>query len=224
MTPDPPLPRPVVLGLAVLTVVVVGALSLVLFRDDLARTGDDGDLTAASEVTRRDDFDRPDADRLATGDLAWSDLVGRWVVQDGHAALVEAGSGAVAGLTALDRDRADGVVSAVTRAVEPGWGLAFRVAGPDDFWAVVARESDWAVVRVEAGTVLEAGPVVATPPEDGLTVEVRLRATTIEVSVGGATAEPLDDDALADAGSVGFVSLSGTGIASMAWDDLQVGP
>ena len=69
--PSPP-PRWVVLGLAALTLLLVTAASLALFRDDLEPVDDPDDaaVTTVDPGIVADDFERPDADTLADADHA----------------------------------------------------------------------------------------------------------------------------------------------------------
>jgi hypothetical protein len=223
--PGPPLPRFAVLGLAGLTVALVGVLSLALFRDDLV-IGDEEDADApASEVAppEGDDFERPDAATLADDDHAWTLVSGAWIIQDAHAAITTAGPDGLPGLARLPADAADGHLEVTATAVEPGWGLAFRVAGPDDLWAVVARpdRGTWSLVQIAAGELVETEDVLALPPVDGAVVAVDLAGPRIRVTVDGVTAEVVDAP-VSDAGDVGLLALPPGNLTSMAWDDLQV--
>jgi hypothetical protein len=224
--PSPP-PRWLALGLAALTLIAVAALSLFLFRDDLRRTDDaDSGATVTSTPPAGDDFDRPDG-RLADADHGWSDVVGAWVVQDGHAALSEGDSGGtlagLAGLAVLDNEHDDTHLQVTATAVEPGWGVAFRVQEPSNLWAVVAdpEQARWSVVHQQDGvpTTVET---VAVEPHDGSVIRVDLVGERIEVTVDEVAAEPIDDPALADRHLIGLLALPGGSLASMAWDDLTV--
>ena len=219
--PAPPLPRVAALGLAVLTVLVVGALSLVLFWGDIVEDQDDP-TTAEPADLGGDDFDRADADRLTADGAPWIESVGRWAVQDAHAALTEGGGGAVAGLAVLPAEATHLEVTAT--AVEPGWGVAFRVQDADDLWAVVARpeRGSWSLVHVEAGTVQETQDFVAVEPRDLSVVQVDVVGDLIRVTVDDGESNEVSDPALADAGDVGLLALPGGSLASMAWDDLTV--
>jgi hypothetical protein len=217
--PSPPR-RGLVLGLCGLTVVVVVALSLVLFLDDLDPV-DDAPVTTEDPLVAADDFARADAPDLAADGRDWTEPAGDWVVQDGHAALVTAAPPPQPSLAVLDTGAADGVARATATAVEPGWAFAFRVLGPGDFWAVVARPetADWSLARVQGGVVSETTGFLAVAPTDGDLVEVHLQGDRITVTVGGVTNE-VTDPALADATGIGPAALSDRNIASMAWDDL----
>lgn len=219
--PTPP-HRGLVLGLCGLTIVVVVALSLVLFREDLEPV-DEAPATTADPVVVADDFDRADAPDLVTDGRSWVEPTGDWVVQDGHAALVAAAPAPPPSLAVLDSGVADGVARATATAVEPGWAFAFRILDEDDFWAVVARPDtgDWSLARVEGGAVTEATGFLAVPPADGDQVEVRLQGERIVVTIGGVTNE-VTDPALVDATGIGPAALRDQNIASMAWDDLSL--
>lgn len=219
--PAPPLPRPAAIGLGVLTVVLVGALSLVLFRDDI-EAGDDEATPIPTVVPVGDDFERADADGLATDAVAWDELLGSWIVQDGHAALATPADdgAAAAGLAVLPRERAGGTVRATALAVEPGWGLAFRVGGPDDWWAAVAGVDEWTIVSTSDGTLRGLG-VVPVAPRDGAEVAVELVGDLVRVTVDDQSVEVTDPTGR-DAADVGLVATNSENLASMAWDGLTV--
>ena len=210
----PPPPRAVVLALAVLTVVVVGVLGLALFWGDIVEDNTASSSTALEPVVV-DDFDRPDGP--LGGD--WSEDVGVWIVQDEHAALSSLSSDAPYALTVLPADD-PAVVEVTARAVEPGWGLAFRVAGPEDLLAVVARDESWSVAQVADGEVTELGSVAAVP-RDNAVVRVELVDQLVRVTVDDVTAE-VSGPAVGDAADVGLLAVPGASLASMAWDDLTI--
>jgi len=220
--PSPP-HRGLVLGLCGLTLVVVVALSLVLFRDDLEPVEDQAPPTTTDPLLAADDFERPDAPDLTTDGRPWTEPAGDWVVQDAHAALVAAAPAPGPSLAVLDTGAADGVARATATAVEPGWAFAFRIDGPADFWAVVARPEteSWSLARVQGGVVEETTGFLAAAPADGALVEVRLQGDRIVVTVGGVTNE-VTDDALVDATGIGPAALVDDNIASMAWDDISL--
>jgi len=220
--PSPP-PRGLVLGLCGLTIVVVVALSLVLFRDDLGPIEDAAPATTTDPLLAADDFERPDAPELATDGRPWSEPAGDWVVQDAHAALVTPAPVPQPSLAVLDTGAADGVARVTATAVEPGWAFAFRVRGPEDFWAIVARPETgtWSLARVEGGVVTETTGFLAAAPVDGTLIEVRLEGDRIVVSAGGVTNE-VTDDTFVDATGIGPAALTPDNIASMAWDDLSL--
>ena len=212
----PPLPRAAVLALAVLTVVVVGVLSLALFWGDIVE--DDSSPTAA-ETTVADDFDRPDGP--LRGD--WSEPRGVWVVQDQHAAVDVVAADDEFALAVLPTD-APSAIDVTARAVEPGWGLAFRVQDPENLWAVVARpERDtWSLVHIaDSAVVEEIEDFVTITPSDNSVVRVELEGDRIRVIVNERINEHVDP-VLADATDVGLLALPGGVLASMAWDDLTV--
>jgi hypothetical protein len=208
----PPLPRAAVLALAVLTVVLVGVLSLALFWGDIV---EDGSTSPVAVETVGDDFDRPDGP--LGGD--WSQARGTWVVQDDHAALGELSPDDASGLAVLGVEDPSSI-EVTARAVEPGWGVAFRVAGPDDLLAVVARDQSWSVVRLAGATVTDLDAVDAVP-RDNAVVRVDLVGEQVRVTIDEATTEVTAAGA-ADAGDVGLLALPGASLASMAWDDLTV--
>ena len=220
--PAPPLPRAVVLSLAVLTVVVVGALSLVLFWGDIVTDEDDlADATVAEPAG--DDFERADADGLAADGADWTEPLGTWAIQDGHAALTAGADGPLAGLAVLPAE-APSHLEVTATAVEPGWGVAFRVQDADDLWAVVARpeRGSWSLVHVRAGAIEETPDFVAVEPTDLSVVQIDLVADLVRVSIDGGEPNEVSDPALAEAGDVGLLALPGGSLASMAWDDLTV--
>lgn len=219
--PTPP-PRWLVLGLAALTLVVVAALSLVLFRDDIDTSSSVAEPATVDEVLVADAFDRPDADSLADADHAWTQPRGGWAVRDGHAALVTPTTPDGPNLAVLPTDSADGVASVSATAVEPGWGFAFRAQDADDYWALVARPetSTWSLVLVQAGVVTETTDFLAREPVDGTHIEVRLAGDAIEVTLDGTLSNQVTDATFADATGLGLVALTGENAASMAWDDV----
>lgn len=220
--PSPPA-RGLVLGLCGLTIVVVVALSLVLFRDDLGPVEDQAPSPSVDPVLAADDFERPDAPDLAADGPPWTESAGGWEVQDAHVALTSAAPPPQPSLAVLDAGAADGVARATATAIEPGWAFAFRIEGPQDFWAVVARPEtgDWSLALIEGGVVTETTGFLAVAPADGALIEVHLQGDHIVVGVGGATNE-VTDDALVDATGIGPAALSDENIASMAWDDISL--
>ena len=219
-TAPTPAPRGLVLGLCGLTVVVVAALSLVLFRDDLDPV-DDTPPTTEDPILVADDFERADAPDLAADGVSWTEPAGDWVIQDAHVALVTAAPPPQASVAVLDIGAADGVARATATAVEPGWAFAFRIRDEQDFWAVVARPetADWSLARVEGGVATETAGFLAVAPADGDHVEVHLQGERITVTIGGVTNE-VTDPTLVDATGIGPAALSDRNIASMAWDDI----
>jgi hypothetical protein len=215
---DPPLPRAAVLALAVLTVVVVGVLGLALFWGDIV--ADTSPSTATAGTTVVDDFERPDADGLADDEHPWEEPTGQWIVQDGHAALAELGDTHALAVLPTDEPAA---VEVTARAVEPGWGLAFRIQDPTNLWAVVARpeRGTWSLVHLEEGVPDEVQDFVTSEPRDGSVVRVELAGDRLRVTVDGRVNERVDP-ALIDATGVGLLALPGGSVPSMAWDDLTV--
>jgi hypothetical protein len=221
----PPLPRAAVLALAVLTVLAVAGLSLALFVGDIEDENGDDDSAAAATVTlptSGDAFDRPDADGLADADHPWQEPEGLWLVQDSHAALSTGTSDDLPGLAVLPGD-APSSVEVTATAVEPGWGLAFRVQDRDNFWAVVADTDGaaWSLVHVADGTAEVTEGFVPVEPTDLAVVGVELTGDLIRVTVGDQSNQ-VSDPALADATAVGLVALPGGSLPSMAWDDLTI--
>lgn len=228
-TPPPtpaaaPPPRWLVLGLAALTIVAVGAGSLLLFRDDLIGDAADEVTYRPTRPTLADDFERPDADRLDDPDHPWAVARGAWAVRDGHAALTEPGPGGPRNLVVLPADRADGVARVTATAVEPGWAFAFRVRDEHNYWSLVARPEtgSWSIEVVRDGVATEIEQFLAVAPADGDRIEVHLTGALIAVTVNGTTGNEVDDDDPARAGGVGLLSLTGDNVASMAWDDVEL--
>jgi hypothetical protein len=221
--PAPPLPRAAVLALSVLTVLVVGALSLALFWGDIVEDDEPATATATTAVPGGDDFERPDAEGLAAEGHDWIEERGTWAVRDAHAALATGAFGEVAGLAVLPTDGTS-VLQATATAVEPGWGLAFRVQNASNFWAVVARpdRGSWSLVHVAGGVVDEREDIVRVEPTDRSVVRVDLAGELIRVTIDQNPPVEGSDPALVDATDVGLVALDGGSLASMAWDDVTV--
>jgi len=226
-TTSPPLrppPRWVTLTLAVLTVVAVAVISLLPFRDELTGADDDAPAVTATTVPpTADAFDRPDDTPLGP---PWEVVSGTWVVQDEHAALTAGpadGGASVAVLTPGDTPAGPRTAAVTVLAVEPGWAFAFRVAGPDDQWRLVAHPetSSWSLEVVRAGVVEERPGFLPVAPADGDRIEVRMVGERVTVTVGATTAE-VDDPVGADRTAVALVATTADGLASMAWDDVEV--
>lgn len=220
--PAPPLPRAAVLGLAVLTVAAVGVLSLALFWGDIV--DDPSDPASSAVALGGDDFDRADADGLADADHEWTEPVGTWIVQDGHAATTSGAGNPIAGLAVLPTDEAAARIEVTATAVEPGWGLAFRVQDADDLWAIVARpdRGSWSLLHVDGGTVEETEDFIAIEPTDLSVVHVDLAGDLIRVTINGNKSNEVSDAGLADATDVGLLALPPGNLTSMAWDSLTV--
>jgi len=219
--PSPP-SRGLVLGLCGLTIVVVVALSLVLFRDDLEPV-DNTPPTTVHPILATDDFDRADAPDLAAPGHSWAEPAGDWAIQDGHAALVEPASEGP-NLAILPTASSDGVARVTVTAVEPGWGFAFRVQDDRNYWALVARpdQSAWSLLRVLDGIRTEHQGIVIAPPTDGARIEVVLDGDRIQAQVGAIAGTEVIDDALVDASGLGLFTETGQNVASMAWDDVEM--
>jgi len=222
-TAPTPLPRGLVLGLCGLTLVVVVALSLVLFREDLEPIEDQAPVTTTDPLLAADDFERADAPDLAAPGHPWAEPAGDWIVQDGHAALLTAAP-AGPSLAVLAEAGSDGVARMTVTAVEPGWGFAFRVRDDRNYWTLVARpeQAAWSLVRVVDGISTEYPGTVVAAPTDGSQIEVVLDGDRILASVGGVVGTEVVDAAMAEATGVGLFAETDRNIASMAWDDLSL--
>src|SRR5262245_4030167 len=216
--PAPP-PRWLVLGLAVLTVVAVGVLSLSFFLEDLEPENPPSPEESAADLgVATDDFDRPDADTLADADHAWEEVSGSWAVQDGHAALVQPAEGDARNL-ALLRGAPDGVLRVTVTAVEPGWGVAFRVQDEANYLSLVAGTDSWSFERVVDGVPTETRDFLAVTPADRMQIEIHLAGSSIDVSIDGGTPARTTEELLIDGERIGLLAVTGENAASMAWDD-----
>jgi hypothetical protein len=68
--------------------------------------------------------------------------------------------------------------------VEPGAGLVFRYADPENFWAVTAADGEWAVLRATDGRVDVAG-TIPMAPTDGTTLSVSQTEQRLQIFVDG---------------------------------------
>jgi hypothetical protein len=217
-------PRWLALGLAALTLVAVGGLGLLLFRNDLERVDDEepADVGDGGPAVQ-DDFERPDAPSLADEAHRWVPASGTWGVLDGRAVVTAPGSEGPA-VAVLPSGTAGGVARVTATAVEPGWGFAFRVQDASTFVALVARpeSSGWTLAVAESGAVVETAVDLPAEPADGTRIEVAPAGDGVEVSLNGSEPVLVPDVPLADATSIGLVALVPEGLASMAWDDVEV--
>jgi len=224
--PAPAPPRWLALGLAALTLVAVGGLSLLLFRNDLERLDDPAEAPATvgdDPVLVADDFDRADAPTLADADHPWAQVHGAWAVQDGHGTVTAAPADRPA-LATLPVDGPSGVVRARATAVEPGWAFAFRVQDEANFVAVVARPEagGWTLGVVRDGVATESPLALGAAPADGTVIEVRRTASGVQVTLDGGGPQPVDGVPFAEATDVGLATFESANLASMAWDDVEV--
>ncbi|MEL7209835.1 MAG: hypothetical protein AAGK32_16645, partial [Actinomycetota bacterium] len=132
------------LAAVVTLLVTAAAIALVLVvtvdeDDDPAPAVEPSDLTV--------DFGAPDGTLLTDLEPPWEDLRGTFAVEGGRAVVAEPNPDGPRSLTRLPTGSAEATVSVEAQGVADGWAFAFRVDGPLDYFAVVARpgRGSWSV-------------------------------------------------------------------------------
>lgn len=229
-----------IIVIAAVALVAIAALAFFLTRDSDDESTDTGGSTSTTAgpgsasgsgpapvaITGTvDPFTRADTpDGL--GDLPngvpWELLAGGFAIKANEATLptpADERSFAVVGLGYPDGQAQVQMPKIVDQA-----GLAFRVKGPFNYFAVVASPevATWNVVKVVDGKPAQVGNTEQSPVADGTTVGVVLEGDQIQVVVNGKVAGTFNDPDLAGVGQVGLTA-KGPGAALARWDDFVGG-
>lgn len=233
-----------ILVIAALALVAIAALAFFLTRDSDDESADSAGSTSTTAgpgaglatgsgagaapvaITGTvDPFTRADTpDGL--GDLPngvpWELLAGGFAIKANEATLptpTDDRSFAVVGLGYPDGQAQVRMSKVVDQA-----GLAFRVKGPFNYFAVVASPevATWNVVKVVDGKSAQVGNTEQSPVADGTTVGVVLEGDQIQVVVNGRVAGTFNDPDLAGVGQVGLTA-KGPAAALARWDDFVGG-
>ncbi len=126
-----------------------------------------------------------------------------------------------ASLATVDLGSGDQRASVTIITMRNAAGLAFRVAGPRNFWALrsATGSATWNVVKVIDGVATTVRNTGLQPMEDGTTVAVEAVGSRIEVFVDGLSVSILRDDDLSGASAVGMIAA--TGEAEAEFDDFD---
>jgi hypothetical protein len=172
-----------------------------------------------------DPFDRadnPTALGTTPSGERWDSAGGTWGI-DGNQAFAEANDTDTPAIAVLSGGSPMRLTEATLMVVEEGAGIVFRYRDDQNFWSVTAQPDDgsWLVLQVVDGNA-RARAEIDGPTDDGTTVSVADRASTLQVFIEGQAAPPIEAEATRTVPTSGLVAAPGsTGTAR--WDRFFVG-
>ncbi|MFN8038170.1 MAG: hypothetical protein U0Q07_03070 [Acidimicrobiales bacterium] len=212
----------------VLAVVAVGAFALVSGRkkdETGAKTGTS--TPSAQELpTIRDDFDRPDnattLGKTATGE-DWEAVTGTWGVKDKAAYVAAKNPNGPRNMAVVDLGTGDGAVQAKAAKLVDGWGLAFRVRGPNAWFALKAapKAGTFNIVKFKDGQETKVDNIGLTKLTDDTTVRVEFNGKTITVFLNNNPVRTIEDADFATTGTKAGLFADGAAVAEGRWNDFK---
>lgn len=210
----------------VLAVVAVGAWVLVGSRkkdESSTRTGNT--VPAGEELPAiRDDFDRPDnattLGKTTTGE-DWEAVTGTWGVKDKQAYVAAKNTGGPRNMAVVDLGSGDGSVQAKMAKLVDGWGLAFRVRGPNSWWAIkaVPKVGTLNVVKFKDGDEVRVDNVGLVKFDDNTTIRVEFVGDLITVFVNGNPQRTFKDSYLMANGTKAGLFVEGPAVTDARWSE-----
>lgn len=213
----------------VLVVLAVGAWALVSGRkkdETGAKTGTTAAGSTQDLPSIRDDFDRPDnattLGKTSTGE-DWEPITGTWGVKDKSAYVAAKNPSGPRNMVVVDLGTGDGSVQAKAAKVVDGWGLAFRVRGPNAWWALRAapKAGTFNIVKFKDGQETKVDNVGLTKIGDDTTVRVEFNGKTITVFLNGNPVRTIEDGDLATTGTKAGLFADGAATTDGRWNDFK---
>ncbi len=212
----------------VLAVLAVGAFALVSGRkkdETGAKTGTS--TPSAQELPAiRDDFDRPDnattLGKTATGE-DWEAVTGTWGVKDKAAYVAAKNPNGPRNMAVVDLGTGDGAVQAKAAKLVDGWGLAFRVRGPNAWFALKAapKAGTFNIVKFKDGQETKVDNIGLTKLSDDTTVRVEFNGKTITVFLNNNPVRTIEDADFATTGTKVGLFADGAAVAEGRWNDFK---
>jgi hypothetical protein len=210
----------------VLAVLAVGAWALFGGRkgtDNAQRTS--STAAGSQELPAiRDDFDRPDnattLGKSTTGE-DWEAVTGTWGVANKQAYLAAKNTNGPRNMAVVDLGTGDGSVQAKANKLVDGWGLAFRVRGPNAWWALkaVPKAATFNLVKFQDGNEIKVDNVGLTKLGDDTTVRVEFVGDTITVFLNGNAVRTIQDSYLLSNGTKAGLFADGAGATEARWSE-----
>lgn len=169
-----------------------------------------------------DEFEREVVDGLNEPGRGDWNARGSWLVSEGRAVLQQP-QGGLFGVATVATGRPVAAIEAEIGDLRPGWGLAFRVQDPANFWylRVIKGEIGIAVGRLEDGELVNEGSTGVVDLRSGTRVRVDLTPETIEIRVNDVLARVVFDDALAAGPRAGLIG-TGPDVSGASWESVQL--
>lgn len=210
----------------VLAVVAVGAWALFGGRKGSESAQRTSSTAAGSQELPaiRDDFDRPDnattLGKTTTGE-DWEAVTGTWGVSNKQAYLAAKNTNGPRNMAVVDLGTGDGSVQAKANKLVDGWGLAFRVRGPNAWWALkaVPKAATMNIVKFQDGQEIKVDNVGLTKLGDDTTVRVEFVGDTITVFLNGNAVRTIQDSYLLSNGTKAGLFADGTGATEARWSE-----
>jgi len=212
----------------VLVVLAIGAFALVSGRKKDETGAKTGTSTPSAQdlPAIRDDFDRPDnattLGKTATGE-DWEAVTGTWGIKDKSAYVAAKNPNGPRNMAVVDLGTGDGAVQAKAAKLVDGWGLAFRVRGPNAWFALKAapKAGTFNIVKFKDGQETKLDNIGLTKLSDDTTVRVEFNGKTITVLLNNNPVRTVEDADFATTGTKAGLFADGPAVAEGRWNDFK---